>query len=454
MRQFKGSIFDVLVYSIFLSTLLLFSIAKAQIEYNYFFIFFCLFLLFLNPKYILLLYVIILPTNGIISKEFSVFGILGIKQIVSLFAFFYLLTISKKNDEKSIIEISKPLKILFSIYIVYGVYTAFKNAYFGLEEYDLRFAFLKSGNILIMNVPLLFLIDKIQSSKVLNSVSIGAVFGIINMIIFVLISPMLSDFGIKTIGLESTEFDNSSYSRYAGVMADGDSNTMGAFMVLCFGFMLNQYEYYRKYIVYGLIGFTLLCIALSGSRTAFLSLMVIAFLFYVRDRNSKLKIQLFVIFICLIIVSLPLWQMVIDRLALSNNQLETDTSSNRIGKWILYMTYIIQNPETFVYGTEKELRIGWNDRYHAVHNVYIQVLYNAGLLFVIALWWSYFIIIKQWKKMKIQQNLWYVFLPFLFITMTVSDIGIIYYTVLFLVLMPAQYKLVSIQALKEIKIKK
>ncbi|MCG3165864.1 MAG: hypothetical protein POELPBGB_01639 [Bacteroidia bacterium] len=435
---------DYIYFLFFFTGVIFFSFLRIQIFFLLIFFLISFYVFSAKPEYLIFFYIVLLPTNGIIDKEHFLFSFLGLKQIVAVFSGAYLYGLYK-NDKKFIPDdnfqlASKTVGNLILLFILYNVYTYFKNAYWGLQEYDYIIAFNKSANNIIMYFPLFQLSRLMALPKLNKTVSRAIIFGIANMIIFTFISPQLSLLGIKSVGTQMYEFDQSSFSRYVGVTADGDSNTMGVFFVLCIGFFLNQINNYSKSTVFILIGLCLVGVALSGSRTAFFSLVVIIFLFFTNDKKSKKKFQLSAIFVLFTVISFPLWSLLIDRLALATDQLNTESDSNRIGKWLLYFDFILSNPITFLAGTNNELKIGWGDVFYSAHNMYIQILYNAGLFFVLMFVRNYYKIIIAWRKIKTSKNIYYIMMPFLFLTFFVSDMGIFYYFIVFLFLIIAQEK--------------
>jgi hypothetical protein len=438
---------DYIYFLLFFASVISFSFLGIQGFFLLFFLFICIYFFSIKPEYLLFFYIILLPTNGIIDKEHFLFSFLGLKQIVAVFSGAYLYGLYKK-DKRFITDdnfqlASKTIGDLILLFILYNVYTYFKNAYWGLQEYDFVLAFNKSINNIIMYFPLFQLSRLMQLPGVYKTVDRAIIFGIANMILFMLLSPYLPGIGVKSIGTELTEFIDTNYSRYAGIIADGDSNTLGVLFVLCIGFFLNQIKNYPRNIVLVLIGLCCIGVALSASRTAFISLVSILLLFFFKDGKTKYKIQLALLFVLFAFISYPLWSLLLDRLTLSGEQLNTQTDSNRVGKWILYFQFIINNPITFIAGTNNELKIGWGDVFYTAHNMYIQILYNAGLFFVFMFVRNYYKIISAWKKIKRTKNIYYIMLPFLFLTFFVSDMGIFYYFIVFLFLIVAQEKSVS-----------
>ena len=394
-------------------------------------------LFFLDKKFLLVvLYLVYVPTNGLINRDEFLLGVLGIQQILSLLVFASLIRV--KVSSRSITDLQKLASSLLLILLAYVSYTYFKNAMYGLVETSWSDAVKKSINAWILYGPLVLLIRRSASDTIKGWLAVGTFLGVFNQAVFCFLSPFLPQLGFYSLGTEAffSSGSDGDVSRYVGVMGNGDSNSLGVFFVIAIGFYLSRAASFNRSLAIKLLcGLCVLAIALTASRTAFLSLIIVGMIFLFKGGSKKVRIQLIFGSLLIAAISSPLWDTLMVRLTGAGaEQLSTDTSSNRIGKWLLYFQHFIDNPTTFIWGSSKTLFIGFNEIFIVAHNFYIQVVYNAGLVFL-------FLFLNQLIKLfklilnKISvYNLIYIVVPFLAITLFVSDYGIFMYFCVFLAL--------------------
>jgi hypothetical protein len=402
-------------------------------------------LVFNNHDLLLKLFLIFLPTNDIFTKEDFLFSFLGLKQILAIGMIFYyfknrrlinarLKLVKSKKNYKRIFDF---FTMLFGILIIYFSYTYFKNAFFGLHEFDFQIAVLKSLNmsgylfacILALKAGLTVL--KFSSVKYLFISSLTL------MLVFSFLSPYLQSFGFKSIGTEESEFISIGIERFAGIIADGDSNTLSIFVVMSISICLLFFTY-SKNLIFAMYLFPLsILVAITGSRTGLIGLIIILFVFFIFVKNRFSEMSKFYILLLLpviIIISIPYFELVFNRFLLIGDQFEIDTGSNRIGKWILYFNFFFDYKETFLTGAQKELLITWDNKYYAAHNAFITMIYNSGVIFS-------FVVLILFGKMiftTIKQkdyDFMMLLLPVFILINTVSDMGIIYTFLLFTILL-------------------
>lgn len=389
-------------------------------------------------KYFVFLYMFFVPTNDIFPMENFLFSIIGIKQIIGLSMLVYY-QINRKvinnrfklNNTSDDIKVANLLIGIIYVILLYWFYRNFKNAYFGLHEIDYQKAAIKSLNVFLFLFGLVPFVKIIFSTKDVGYLTTSLFFSVLNMLLFSFLSPYLQLLGFKSIGTETTEFDISGYQRYTGIIPDGDSNTLGVFFVITVCFFLLFAKQYRNWQLVLVLLFSFLIIGLTGSRTAFLTLLLCLFLYYLFNKNKKVKISLIVMVPFVVLFAMPFFDMLIDRLSLANEQLDTKTDSNRIGKWILYMDFFLRNPVTFISGAQNELLIGWGSIYYAAHNVYITMIYFSGIIFP-ALFIGYqYKILKKANGLNLMKDYLLIYIPFFALTMFVSDLGIFYGFILY-----------------------
>lgn len=392
----------------------------------------CSALVVLDQKGILIvLYVVSITTNGYILKEDYLLGAGGPIQVFSLFALYSLSRIKVGYQKGRFAKIAT--QILWLV-VAYQTYTGFKNAFFGLHDQSFSNAVLRGVNALIMYVPLVVLISKSASRQVRTWMVTGLFLGCLNMAFFCFISPALPDLGFYSIGVETAGLEGiESNSRHDGVMGNGDSNSLGVLFTMAIGFFLaRQKALANSMLIKFLVLLMVIGVALTGSRTAFISLGFVVVAYLMSRGQSKLKVQTILFGLFFVMVSEPLWETVIMRMADADGQLQTDTSSNRVGKWILYFSHILREPVTLLIGTPRTLFIGYNSSFHQAHNVIITMIYNSGLFFTVYLIWKFLQIAKAVLKNSTTHSLLFIFIPFLAIITFVSDMGSFVYFSAFL----------------------
>jgi hypothetical protein len=255
------------------------------------------------------------------------------------------------------------------------------------------------------------------------------------MAIFCFLSPYLPELGFYSLGIQEigVAIDADQYDRYTGIIGDGDSNTLGAFFVIASGFLFSHPVALRRSSL--LKTLLILCtvgIALTASRTALISLGMVAVLFFSTPGKGKLKMQMAVATLLLFVLAAPIWETVLTRLTESGaEQLDTQSSGNRIGKWIIYVQHFLDHPSTFFRGASTPVFIGFNERFIVAHNFYIQVVYNAGMPFLIGFVMIYTKIFRLMLAGVGTYRMDLILLPLLAITFFVSDIGAFIYFILF-----------------------
>ncbi len=384
---------------------------------------------------LIFLYIISLPTNGLIPREDFLVGGIGIQQVLALGALVAVLRIRVSNGIDVFKEIAYKLLILLLVYLVY---TSFKNALFDMHGTHWVDAVKRLVNVTILYAPVLLLIRKMGNPIIAEWSQIAVFLGVVNMAIFCFVSPFLPDFGFYSLGTEMVGFarDADEYNRFTGVIGDGDSNTLGAFFVIACGFYLARpISLRRSFIIKAVVILSAIGVALTASRTALVSLLFVGVLFFMSAGKTKLKAQMLVGVVLLAVAAAPLWETVFERMAESGTeQFDTGSTGNRIGKWLAYLQHFIAHPTTFVYGASSPLFIGFNNRFIVAHNFYIQVIYNAGLFFLAGFAFLYAKLFRFMTKGTAAFRLDLIVFPLLAITFFVSDVGAFIYFIIFLAL--------------------
>lgn len=438
VKQDKNNMELLLLFLVLAGAMIAVSVFHAQILFLLVLAFVSLFLAATGSKYFVFLFIFFIPTNDIFLTEDFIMSFIGIKQIIGVSMLVYY-AVRKKYIDRAMQQscnratrdmVNLLVKMIY-LMMAYWIYRNFKDAYFGLLEMDYTKAALKSVNSFLFLFGLIPFIKILLSLKGESFILNSLYFAVLNMLLFSFLSPYLPALGLKSIGTEITEFDISNYQRYAGIVPDGDSNTLGVFFVMTALFFLMFSKKFRNWQLLSVLSGSFFIVALSGSRTAFITLLLGVVLYMMYSRNKTLKLRLILLLPLIVALAMPFLSMLFDRLSLSNEQFDTNTESNRIGKWLLYIEFFLQNPVTFITGAQTELLIGWGNIFYAAHNVYITMVYFSGLLFPGIFLIIQYKILKSCYRLRMLPDLLLIYMPFFFLTMFVSDLGILYGFVLY-----------------------
>lgn len=421
------------LYIIFTASLLLFSSLGLGNLFISGLFFFLLILLVLKDNFIIVLYLIILPTNGLLERSEYLSGVIGIDQVCAIFALIHI--IINYNHVGQLIDngFRKYSINILVVILIYLLYTTIKEHVYGMNYIEFFDVVVRVINIILLYLPLLLILVKLYSPQMIELSESAIMLGFINLAVFAFISSYLPDLGIYSTGIqESLVVDSETSFRYFGVMGDGDANSLGGFFAIGIGYYFAIYRSRDSTLLFStLLIMGTIVIALTGSRSAFLAfLMMLSVLFLTR---SQMGILAKLIFLSLLIsISFSFWDLVIARLSSIAPELETNTTSNRIGKWLFYISYFEQNPSVYLLGAKERILAGFNYTFLVSHNLYIQIIYNSGIIILLALFYNYFKIFQTGFRKHNLTKIAIIILPFLIVTLSVSDIGAIYYTLIYL----------------------
>jgi hypothetical protein len=398
-----------------------------------------------NSHLMAVAFLIFLPTNDIFPKEDFLFSFLGLKQILSLFVILYFFkNLRKIKNQHHILRSNKKynrilgsLDAVLLILVLYFNYMYFKNAFFGIHGYTFQSAILKSVNMTLQLAACFCAMRVALGTLTVGQVNQAMLSSVTLMLIFSAFSPLLPLLGFRSLGTEKSEFEQIGFERFSGIVADGDSNTLSVYLTLAFGMCLLFYIYYRKNLFIALSIPHVFLIGIAGSRTGIIALFVMLLLFFtlVKNQNSaqaKFHIILFLPVIAL--VSIPYFELLVNRFDLINEQFDLNSTSNRIGKWGLYLAFLWQHKIYFLTGTQSELLISWDAQYYSAHNAFITITYHSGLILSLAL--LYFFGMLFWFSFKYRMyELLMLVVPSFILINTVSDLGIIYSMLFFSIIL-------------------
>jgi hypothetical protein len=387
--------------------------------------------------FILFLFIIFLPTNGLISTEYNLFGILNLQRLLNLFAIAVFI-IEGKNYKSETNDFIK-LAILFLVFfLIYNVFTEIKNYSFSMYQTT-------TENVINRTIKYLLLFgSSIFLCKFIKDETIGKLFefSIIVAVFFLTISHIfafkLHNIGFLTQGVFERYYgiQVSEFGRSSGFFANGDQNSFGAFLSIIAGYFCSKVEADKTSLSKLLPILTLItvCVVLTGSRTAIGSFVVVLILFWYRNINS-LKIHFYIILFILTIIAISqytdFFSKAIDRFGTTSSEFQFGSDS-RHAKWLFYLNYIFSDLSSLLFGSRKMIYI--NQVVRAAHNLYITILFDSGIFFLGYLLFLYTRFTSFAVRVKNKYYLPYIIIPFLMISMLVSDWGYIFYFVFFIAL--------------------
>ena len=398
---------------------------------------FAVFLFVTKNDKLILLYIVLLSTNEIFAVSSDIIGQIGTKDVINILTLIYLIVYKKRIKKPN--EIQKYSTYLIYLLIVFFCYIDIKALFFNI--YDLSFfsVFINIFQYFFRFFPLsIILISKNINIK--KTIVPGIIIGVIIISISSIFHNYLDIFGFTLYSM----YDRSgnllrSYGFYSG----GDQNSLGAFLNIFLAFyFIYCFKFIKSFNIINLIiiALTLSAIFVTGSRMAFITLVlnvVLLLLYSVKKRKlNKYLIIILLIFSSSLIIflSLPQTEFFLDRFSGIENEILVDVSNSRTVRWGLYLKAIIQTPLILLRGCDKLIFVWGKDSYAVdPHNFFIHVLFFGGILFLsLSIKFIYKIFNAIYEKEKISLLL---IIPTLISFTFISAYGIIWYLLLFLGIM-------------------
>lgn len=409
---------DLRIILLYLMLILISSIWSAYEQLNYLSVIYFVFLMIFDRIGLFMLFFVLILSNGVIPKEQYIFGVLGVQQTISVLALIAS-AINLRKARKYSTKIDKVFCLLILFYFTYILYTTFKNAYFGIFETTYLRAVLQSINLLIVVVVLLTVYKQYNSEKIFY-LRIA-----LNTIIF-FASLTIFQFAFSN-NLHAQYEQIEGIQRYTGFIGNGDSNTLALIMVIGIAIVLSYHNKiknsFENFYTMTVLALAILTIGFSASRSGLLLALLVFILFFWRNRVNSRTVVLYILLSFTVIASLPLLSRNIQRLhGATEEQISTKRgTSNRVGKWMFYVNFIADNPKTLIRGANKEIKVQWNHSFKVAHNLYLQIIYNSGLIILVIL----LIAIKKIALFanKYNKDIWIVFLPLILGLGFISDLG-------------------------------
>lgn len=368
---------------------------------------------------VVFLFLIMMTTNNIIPQDQFILGYIGVQQVLGLLT---LIVVTKKNITKTSSFLSS-INVILLYMLFYVLYTAGKNLFFNMFDHSLSLTIARFVNFSFLIYCIYLAIN--WKKEIVFRATIASIFF---LALTTLLSKTLIMFGYYI------SIDGDDFSRYNGFIGNGDANTLALVMVLGIGVILNFMLVYKWLIVFILpVILSLLTLGLTGSRSGLILLIVTVFLYLFSQKTvGKIFKSLFTVLV-IFVTSVFFLQTNIERFTSSQeDQLAMESGAgNRLGKWVVYLNYFRMNLGAILRGADKVIEVEWNGAFMVAHNLYIQIVYNAGIFFLL----SYFIFLYKifLRRKEFDGNILFIMLPFLIGTLYVSDYGSFFFFIYALV---------------------
>jgi len=333
-----------------------------------------------------------MPLNYIFQEQYLILPIPPRSGYAMCLIFHFIYTRHYKlrglsqNDYKLI----KSIKNLLFLVLLIVLYRKFKQILFFDTSY-FEF-FVTVVNKLIFTFASYFTaIYFIKNKHVLDKVKYALLGSAILIIISMYFSDMLYGMGFSM--RETAEQASMIDFRYAGFYYGGDVNSVGVFLNFLVGLFLFSVED-RKVNLKTIIIVIVLSvgIGLTGSRAAFISLVLILIIF--SSTNSLLifrspKVIIGMIFLVLSFsymgIYLDVFDKTIGRIETRGVAQELDPSSGtgtRSLRWLMFINYSFSSYYRLFLGNDSILFTNIADRFRDVHNHFLHILYYNGIIFL------------------------------------------------------------------------
>lgn len=362
------------------------------------------------------LYFLVFISNGIVSQESYIAGVIGIDQIVTLLVFFSVLrTDPQIFFQKCSNKLYKNVKYIFVFLVINVLYINIKNSYYGLDDTSfVDIAIVSINQIAMYVVGLSIFKQKIDNRYFFTT-------QLICLPLFYSLTTILISFFPNT-ALNSAIAGVEGIDRFSGLLGNGDANTLAAVLAMFVAAVMftNNIKNGVRLII---IVLSIIAIGLTGSRTGFGVLLFFVVWYIYQQKDIKKILKIISIVSILSLIALPFLRNNIERLMRmeEEQQYVEGSTDNRVGKWIFYLDYHFNNPETLIIGGQERLSIGWQGEHLVAHNYYIQLLYGSGIFAVI-----YFLVLIYYniKSMLILRRYGIILtIQLLTVLMFVSDYG-------------------------------
>lgn len=414
----RKEILRVLFFTLIIATLTYFFALSGNFSIYYLIMIpLIIFLVSLKKEFIIVLYLIILPTAGIIPTEENILEAIGLDEVISIISITIFVSYNFRKINLNIYQ--KNVKSLLILMITISLLYNFKNAYYNIYDGNLFIAFKRLIFITIKYLPVIFIIHYIRSFKIRQYVILGLFISGFIIVATQLFNEHLQALNFLTV--DDSEFAglaNSSIekvNRFSGFY-NGDPNSTGTFLLMLIGFILTQikkFSQHRKFL-FAIVLLYIFGILMTASRTVVISFVLVLLIFFYYNKSSKISFQIYLLLATACLLGIDFITNQLSRFHNAALQADTSVDDNRMMKWVSYIKFMIDSPIYLITGSQEEIKI------RSAHNVYVQMLYNIGIipvvLFLQKITSSFKLLLKHNKESI------YFIIPFFLITMFVGEL--------------------------------
>lgn len=428
----KGDHFFPLTLILFLTVEIFLVKNKAFEEGILFYLLYVSILFLTEKKYIITFFVFQLPLFPIVPTDFKLFGLLGPHEIVYGSALFTLLLLLKRNRVRLNAYQKLSIKFVYFLFFI-NIYIIAKSVLLGMnKETEVSYILKNLFRFFLYYQSLVLLIKLIYSDDYKRYIITGIKFSLVVLVISMMFTNLVKAWDIGEVTINKAEIIIKGQTRFLGIYsAGGDENSAGVFLVSIFGFLLALFEKngtLKRYIIF--MGVAVLGTLLTGSRTALIALTTVILIFLFTNKSSKAKFALIAACIVFYFIFSKQLDLVIQRFFDPSARAAVDPNeAGRVGKWIKYMEWIMNHPDTLLIGNQ--IKINYN---RAPHNYLIYILYNTGIIPLLIFIRLVYKLLKnvRFSLTKTSLKNAYYIIPFPLIIMTVNSFGSSIYLWLFL----------------------
>ncbi len=417
------------LFLLLLFTILFLGMSKLWVFINILILLVCLISYFFDKYFILFLFIIFLPTNGLVSTDYNFLGVLNLQRILNLSAIIVFLSEGKKlkTGNGDFIKYAKLFLIFFLIYLFFQ---ETKNYLYQISDTvesinKLINRFIKHSLLIYSSI---LLVKHIKDEKINNLFNYSIYVAIIFLAITQILGTDLYKIGFAITGNFDEDYGMAAhdFGRRAGFYGIGwaDQNSFGAFLAIAVGFILSKNETNNN--IFELIPLLFICsisIVITGSRAAIFSLLIILLIYFFRNWTSSKVLFLFFLGafgVFFVLNQTGFFNNILSRFDMLENQLNTSDNTTRVFKWKAYINFMFSNVDYLITGARHRIII-LAGRSRAAHNLFIQIFYQGGVFF---LFYYLGLIMKFTGFARLSKNEYYLpytIIPYIVIILFVSD---------------------------------
>lgn len=342
------------------------------------------------------LFVLFITMRRLLGPEDQLLGMLDQRLIVSILVIFTVYNSKVPGLKVGFLDKSKKYAIYLSIFslIILIRYIDIKA---GLINGDINW--LSQIKTIIRDIifiyALILIINRMYIPETFQALENGLFFGIALIVFSIIFYQIFESIGLYSIGERETELLlQKNFARLTGFRG-GNPNGAAAQFNLVLAYALSKIQSTRKFtlkykllIVAHLIG-----ILLFASKTG-LSVAIILVLFFIFKSWNNIKSPLGVTFaiVLLGIIGYNYFGDIMEYRIERQISGEFDTAGSRFQHWRDYSDYFSEHGETFIFGYIEQTSLKQD-----VHNTYIGVIYDAGII-------SFIIIFIMLRKMYVNRK--------------------------------------------------